>query len=337
MQPWARRGCHPALVTGGMRAAGPGVASNLTSSQDRRSRPTRVPFASDDALDFGGFPADLFSGGPASGAAPALRRLSGTLDPMREMLPRAEQAEEVTGRHRLAPTPRRMELAGWVIDTGQPGVPGADPRSSGGNPAEIGTPSEGFHRSLSWTGAVGTGAMTDRLPVERALVVPTDDPAVVTSFGDAGSIVELWEGRVGHGTSEVAGLVVPDAVDLTAGTVAEPPSNVYTVPRELVDATLSTDIAPPPRRHEFLPLTVPGEYQERANEVPKLSDLVDGDRLTTSAVPRHPDPEETTVPLFGGSAPNKITAALGDSPASDWLAMPRSASATTPMTTLTRA
>lgn len=319
MQPWARRGFPAALVTGGMLAAGPGLVTAAKPPADRAVRPT--PQTGGDALGFDEFVGDLFSDGAQR---PTFRRLSGTLDPRPELLPNAVREQEIPGRHRReSPESGRMELAGWIIDTGRPGVadePGADPRSRSAN-TEIGSPSEGFHRSLSWTGAVGASTRDEERPLDRALVVPIDDPAVVTGFGDADSIVELWEGLVGHdvgttdagpndaGPSEIAssepdvpGLVALDAVDLTAGVLAAPPSDVYTVPFELVDAVLTTVFAPPPPRDEFLPLTVPGDYQERADEVPKLSDLdyVHRPPPRWREVPRQRYADDPTVPLFGG-------------------------------------
>jgi hypothetical protein len=300
MQPWARRGVQAALVTGGMLAVGTGVASNLRASEGRAPQQARSPHAGGDALSFGG---------DSSATQPIFGRLA--------------------GRHRLTrQAPRERQLAGWVIDTAQPGVcdhPGVEPDSAGGD-MQVGTPSEGFHRSLSWTGAVSGG---DRSPLDRALVVPSDDPATVTSFDEPDGIMELREELLGHGA--LADLVTPEAVDLTVGRLAEPPSAVYTIPRELVQSALSTVFEPQPPPHEFVPLMVPGEFQERANEVPSFS----LDRLTT---PYRPYFEDKTVPLFDPIADTgaaRIVAALGGSPMPG--PPPNPLTSTAPLTTLIRA
>lgn len=317
MQPWARRGVPAALVTGGMLAMGTGVASTVGTSQSRVPQPTRVPHDGDDTPSFGDFhDSDM--------TQPLFGRQSGLLD------------RDIPGRHRrTGRTPQRMQLAGWVIDTAWPeggDCPGADPRSSNGD-EDFGTPSEGFYRSLSWTGAVGAAGDADRLPSNRALVVPSDDPATVAGFDEPDSIGELRDGLLGGGTP--TDLVLPDAMDLTVGSLAEPPSVVYTVPRALVDSALSTVLAPQPPPREFIPLTVPGEFQQRANEVPH----VNFDRLVLQ---HRPGLEDKTVPLFGTAAgaptdtrpASKIAAALGGSMSGP---PPNPLTSRAPVTTLIRA
>jgi hypothetical protein len=314
MQPWARRGVPAALATGGMLAMGTGVASTAGTSQGRVPQPTRVPHDGDDAPSFGDFhDSDM--------TQPLFGRQSGLLD------------RDIPGRHRrTGRTPQRMALAGWVIDTAraEDGDPtGADRRSSHGD-EDIGTPSEGFYRSLSWTGAVGAVSGADRLPSNRALVVPSDDPATVTGFDEPDSIEELWDGLLGGGAP--TDMVLPDAIDLTVGSLADPPSVVYTVPRALVDSALSTMLAPQPPPREFIPLTIPGEFQQRANEVPH----VNLDRL----VMHRPGLEDKTVPLFGTAAggttrpASKIAAALGGAMSAP---PPNPLTSSAPVTTLIRA
>lgn len=340
MQPWARRGVQAALVTGGMLAVGTGVASDLEGSESRGAQPPRVPHADDDAVSFGGFEGPSPQAGrDPSTTQPIFERLAGIVDPLRDVLADIGQAGEIPGRHRLAPpAPARMELAGWVMDTAQPGIcdhPGAAAQSPDGD-VPFGTPSEGFHRSLSWTGAVTAVSGDDRVPLDRALVVPTDDPATFASFDEPDSIVELWEGVVGNGTP--VDLVVPEAIDLTVARIAEPPSEVYTVPRDVVDSALSTVFAPAPAPREFIPLTVPGEFQEQANEVPKLSDLVDLAQWESAL--HRAAPGDSTVPLFegmpaGSAAGSRITVALEGSPMSS--PPPNPLTSTAPLPPLMRA
>lgn len=296
MQPWARHGYRAAVLTGGM--------------------PATTPWVGEDTASHGEFVGDLCTAGSAQSTS---RQLSGTLD----------ARPDLAGRHRRKPPrrPGRGALAGWIIDTGRPGV---------ADEPVIGSPSEGFHRSLSWTGAVDAAGRDEEFPPHGALVVPLDDPAVVTGFDEAGSIMELWEGLVGQelrpadaGPSEVGhdesgptefrpseaaasetGVVAPEDVNLTAGTLATPPSEVYTVPCELVDAVLTTAFRPLPPRQDFLPLTLPGDYQERAHEVPRLAsvDYVHRPPPRWPDAPRGWEADDSTVPLFGGRrAPPSLT------------------------------
>lgn len=317
MQPWARHRVQGTLITGGMAAGRTGIASHRTMSAASAAQPARVPHARDDRSSFG----DLGTTQPIFGC------LSGFLDPPRERVCEPGLPGGIAGRHRSARrTPARMELAGWVIDVAQPGIRGHGGSRTTDGDVPFGTPSEGFHRSLSWTGAVGCD---DRVPVDRGLVAPTDDPATVNGFDEPGSIMELWEGLLGSGVPE--DLVTLDAVDLTVGSIPEPPFEVYTVPPELVKAALSTVFAPQPPPHEFIPLTVPGEFQQRVNEVSSLN----LDLLTTQYGSYLDD---KTVPLFATMADtgaSKIVAALGGSPMSG--PPPNPLTSTAPLTSLIRA
>lgn len=110
MQTWARRGFQAALVTGGVLAAGTGVASAAQTCPDRPSPPLGDTALGDSALGDSALSPDIdhigdgtprssgtcFAGelfaegsGPSRHRA-AVRTLSGNIDPMRDLLPAVE-------------------------------------------------------------------------------------------------------------------------------------------------------------------------------------------------------------------------------------------------------
>jgi hypothetical protein len=192
---------------------------------------------------------------------------------------------EAAGRHRLTPSPSRLELAGWVVDLFSPGLPWPAE-----HPWEIGSPAEGFHRSLCWTGAVRDLWRGDEQLVTtgRALVVPSEDPAVIMGFDQAAKAEP----------GEPAPLLTFRSADLTVGGLPDSVSELHIVPADLVAEMLSTMTRPEPAPQEFVPLAIPGEYQEQAHEVPKLSDLAG---LHWPAAPRSPrDDLDQTMPGIPG-------------------------------------
>lgn len=357
MQTWAKRGVQAALVTGGMLAVGTGVASATGTCPERPAPPlgeSALPPVLDELGD-DEVPADrCFAGelfpensgmrynGPLveSRTSHSVTALTGTLDPVRDLLPAVEneltqEMPALRDLHWHAPaqtTP--LHLAGWVADPADARpldtVPGLSP-FDGDRPV---TPAEGFHRSLSWAGAIGeviqggantldegafrTGALLD---VPADLVIPHDDLVYFDGFsGSAGGIVELWEDVLAHGQG---GLVTPDQVDLTSGELPGLRSDLHTVPGEVLVGALSAVAAEPTPRADLVPLEVPGEHQMKANEVP---DLIGVPLLSASNTPgtvERSEPAGVTAPLpvvgdlnaFGGGQTtvpqvSRITSAL---------------------------
>jgi hypothetical protein len=329
MQPWAKRGVSAALVTGGMFAVGSGVASTADACPDRPTSPWgEWAVAPSDAIDDGTptrsgpyLAGELF---PERAAIPnrrakhALRQsvtsFTGTLDPVRDLLPAVEDSMTqempvLTEQHWFPPTPPRspehlfdpaphvdsaprvspaphphsapVQLAGWVAEAAGAGQ-------------SVGTPAEGYQRSLSWTGPLGAALQRERdrvasqipapgnenpaPPVEDTiphLVVPAADLAIADDQHDG--IVALWEGALGRNvTAPMAEAVLStEGVDLTSARLDEPRTTLHTVPESVVDAIIAS--APLPhqtRQKEFVPLQVPGENQLQAHEVPTLTDFV---------------------------------------------------------------
>ncbi|MDR7302051.1 hypothetical protein [Haloactinomyces albus] len=245
-----------------------------------------------------------------------------------------------------------LELAGWVADSPQIGdaqvgsrtsVPGRTHAALGILPqngkrgrhaveATLGTPAEGFHRSLSWAGPIGdvitsdrsaagaadaasdTARLEDTVSTEAApaLVVPTGDPAVVEVLQQPAGIVALWEDTLGRGSvsgrSLSAALVAPRTVDLTSGELGGG-AELRTVPRSLLASVLSGGTTA--REHpnpESVPLQVPGGLQEQATDIPNLSGPVELeatetlklDRLSDEAADHSPAGRsaEPTLPAF---------------------------------------
>jgi hypothetical protein len=297
MQTWATRGVRAALVTGGMLAVGKGGASTARPSPDCPAQPLGSRQTSDGLPRHSGprMSGELFPDDAAwrSDFAPVHHRsglprtLSGILEPLQDVLAAVEHAptQEIpaVGHHRRTARPgRRLELAGWVVDTSKPGSPhhgdpdhDSDGQSSIGRwpgskhaVPEIGTPAEGFHRSLGWAGRVGE-------VIERgAGLIPADSlPADPGAKADQ-ALVAGADGIVGgHSAIDHPGLLTPESIDLISGEVAEPRTDLHRIPNVLLTFALSTTHAPEPPAKEYVPLFVPGEYQEQANERPKLSNL----------------------------------------------------------------
>ncbi|GAA4855073.1 hypothetical protein [Saccharopolyspora rosea] len=284
MQTWAKRGVQAALVTGGMLAVGSGVADACTE------RP--VPPLGE------ALPDDLLGSGSLSRADHPVTALAGTLDPVRDLLPEVEN--ELTRelpvlrdqpRHRAEP----LQLAGWVADTADAHAPGGPaPAESSvvlglrpvpGAHGPLGTPSEGFHRSLSWAGPIGDvikggadaldkGAFPagHRQDVAAELVRPAADPAHFDGFArNAAGIVDLWHDTLERGR----GLLAPDSVDLTSGELPGTHGDLVSVPEAVLRGALSAvHAAPTPR--DVPPLAVPGEHQDKVHEIPNLKGLPTG-------------------------------------------------------------
>ncbi len=387
MQTWAKRGMQAALVTGGMLAAGTGAAS---ASEDCPERPTSplggskltplealgdgTPRSS--GLCYSGelFPEEIGSV-PGEGGRHARTVLSGTIDPVRDLLPAVEDAltqqiprirdegpEPLAGHgtapvangaadrlwipskevDRVADRMRTLELAGWVADTAQPGgsvtgdtgtitVPGHPSAAVGllsreeerGRHAvqrKFGTPADGYHRSLRWSGPIGTvvdsavdasGGLlvsTQREQLPPPLVRPTVDPAVVEGFNEAESLTALWETARGRGASAPlspnpaseapAGLLSTRTVDLTSGFLGGGPA-LHTVPDDLLGSAMSMSARPvEAAQPEFVPLQVPGEDLMKANEVPNLEG-VGAARSSRGAAPAGGRDAGVVLPLPG--------------------------------------
>lgn len=362
MQTWAKRGVQAALVTGGMIAAGTGVASASENCPDRPGSPLGGPMPRPDMLNDGTpsrsgpcFAGELFPEAVGSVPPPAVdasaqqstTALSGTIDPVRDLLPavqdaltreipritdepRYQQADPAAGAGRAGqarhaeqvwippesadasaaltqPLPRighPLELAGWFADSVRPGDSRAGsltPISGHSNAAlgilpqngtrgrhaaepALGSPAEGFHRSLSWSGPIGDvvrsspataaslpagAAATDMAP---ALVVPSEDPAVFGGLAHPAGLVSPWENTLGaEQARQLPTALLSPRTDLTAGELGGG-SELRTIPQSLLSSVLSADpVVRPASQQEFVPLQVPGELQEQVHELPDLS------------------------------------------------------------------
>ncbi|GAA4865344.1 hypothetical protein [Saccharopolyspora cebuensis] len=326
MQTWAKRGVQAALVTGGMLAAGTGVASadgtcpHGPSHPDHPTRPMDAvpPLPGGHEAARTCFTGELFPEAERGRhhlatprhAAPArpVTTMTGTIDPVRDLLPEVENelTREIPVLRDLdAPEPvDPMRLAGWVAEEA---APAPQPR--------VGSPAAGFHRSLSWAGPIGEvirgGAeslRTSAFPVggqhvAAGLVTPADDPAHAADFGSTG-IVDLWQGALGRG------LLATEDVDLTETGLPEHRVDLVDVPRGLVGALLTAFGAEPvAARQDFVPLAVPGEHQVAVDEVPTLQGLPEG-RGIEAPLPLVGELNgfsggQTSLPVL-----NRITAAL---------------------------
>ncbi|GAA2822164.1 hypothetical protein [Saccharopolyspora taberi] len=343
MQTWAKRGMHAALVTGGMLAVGTGVASATETCPDRPAPPLGESLLP--AIDGLGedapqrracFAGELFPEEPPHGGGvtynrpvvdqrsahpPVRTSMSGTIDPVRDLLPAVEDAHTreipvVRDQHWItSPEQPRMELAGWVADTDEPREPAADRSDVLFGPAAperqvpVGTPAQGFHRSLSWGGPIGsvigapdqavfrTGPSPD---VAHELVTPAGDPARAEGFDHADGIVELWqEARERHQVQAAPLLAPEESVDLTASELPGEPFDIVGIPDRLLADALTTERPAPAPRQDLVPLAVPGEHQAKAAEIPPLSDLgllsFSKDQGTTERSGRL----ETPLPVLG--------------------------------------
>ncbi|MFB9570431.1 hypothetical protein [Saccharopolyspora hordei] len=329
MQTWAKRGVQAALVTGGMLAVGTGVATAEQSCSDRPTSPLG------ESLDLGTgacASGEFFSEHTQYGASVVDSRevhrvtaLSGTLDPVRDLLPAVEN--DVT---REMPALRDwhtpdvtspLHLAGWVADPAD-----ARPLELAGLPPFDGnrpvTPAEGFHRSLSWAGPIGevvrggadaldeetfrTGAVLD---VPADLLTPHDDLVYFDGFEPADGIVELWEGVLAQPQPSLqpqpqpepqprGGLLTPDQVDLTSAELPGFRYELHGVPSEVLEGALSAIAAQPAPRTDHVPLEVPGELQLKVTEVPNLTGLSPAELRRTTARRESPG-VQAPLPVLG--------------------------------------
>lgn len=354
MQTWAKRGMQAALVTGGMLAAGTGVASasdGCASGSAPLGGPKLTP------LEAAGDGTPRTSGPCYSGelfperSRPATT-ITGVIDPVRDLLPAVEnsmtqQIPRITDEPRMADEPRAersapragaqkvevasgervwippeeaeqvanrirtLELAGWVADAANPGGPstGGSITPVPGHPTaavgllsrdegvrgrhaaqrQFGTPADGYHRSLRWSGPIGSvvdspseaARSDDAAPAEDValpseLVRPTIDPAVVEGFDRADSLISLWDSVRGRAAASESGeeqpqaaLLSPQNIDLTSAVLGGGPT-LHTVPSEVLASALTSRPAAAVQQ-EFEPLHVPGEHQMGAAEVPDLT------------------------------------------------------------------
>lgn len=356
MQTWAKRGVRAALVTGGVLAVGTTMAAaEGTSPADRSGDgPTgNGGFGAHDrwsttergdsglsALDVDDARAPRAGGEPSlahprSGADGRYRALvfTGRIDPVRDLLPAIEHdaTQEIPALREQSWLPPRahrapeLQLAGWVADpaTARPAPgPGRHSRQPGERRHGMRTPSEGFHRSLSWAGPIGEiirnehGRPVDPV-VETANELITPDPAVL---GQEDGLLALWQ-RTGEQAPAAERVAEPAAgqpadllfepaaeqppaglldasVDLTSGALAGPSYRLHTVPGSLLQVAL--DERPhEPVRHESVPLQLPGDDQLAAHEPPTLREPITAEP-TPSAAPRDVRPGvQAPLPLLG--------------------------------------
>lgn len=325
-KPWAKRGVQAALVTGGMLAAGTGVASASGNCPDRPApplgesalSPANSPSLRHGVPCFAGelFPEHEIPGEPHENAPITSRSaghpvtmLSGDLNARSEE-PAAAPIEQPKSpwvapevnpnrknpsghsttasdrpRHRAqdAPTKRFVDV--------EPGnsslLFGLLPLGGQERQLPSGTPSQGFLRSVSWSGPIGEvvdraprNALEDTVPLPPSgLIRPSVDPAVFNGFAEPDGIVDLWRGSLGRG------LLTPDTVDLTHAELTGPRAAFHFVPPELLASVLDT-LGGQRGAREAEPLAIPGEHQLAADEVPDLlGELTlpagSGDRGTT--------------------------------------------------------
>ncbi|RCW47195.1 hypothetical protein DFQ14_101541 [Halopolyspora algeriensis] len=234
-----------------------------------------------------------------------------------------------------------LTLAGWITDSPQSGdarageltpasghpcaalgiLPHNDTRGRHAREAVSGTPSEGFHRSLSWSGSIGNVVTNGRgtssgatvgspasTGTSAALVVPSGDPTVVEGIRQPGSIVALWEDTLGRmklpGRLSSPAVVPARDVELTSGRLGGG-AELLTVPHSLLSAALSsTPDTREPAEQNSDSLEIPGLWQEQATEVPNLSGLVPFEALPSPGAAAHggaelPEVEVSPASVFG--------------------------------------
>ncbi len=341
MQTWAKRGVQAALFTGGMIAVGSGVASASDTCPDHAQQPLGELADHGSGWGFRCISGELFpENNPAppqslgdmtanrpgvtynrplvDTGAPHHRSRHSLSDAVTQELPVIRDQhwlpQNPVGRATTTP----LQLAGWVADPALPGDSRTPPGLPVPHPSSIGTPAQGFHRSLTWAGPIGhviEGARSAPdsafraagAPLPAPVVNPSTDPAVVEGFAAerSDSIVALWRQALDQ-AAHPGGLVSPRDLDLTSAGHLAP--TIHTVPNDLLRSTLTR--AAPNLRHavrDTVPLAVPGEFQDKANEVPNLRDLPLVDTLTSPArttrpVARDNDGQpgvQTPLPPFG--------------------------------------
>lgn len=320
MQTWAKRGFQAALVTGGVLAAGTGVASATQTAPHQHADQDGSPQ-----------PRRLFTE-----VTSPVTTLSGHLDLVRDVLPAVQDAPtgempalDANGHPRsTAPSRRAARPASgqhaaadphartvrFPVDTGRPTtVPPrrgqhAQPRPAGRgrHAAPAGsTPSDGFHRSVTWKGPIGDllrNAETELLPPAGRAVQPRD--AEQTS--PALPVIDAQP------LSPLGGLIAPDSVDLTSGRLA-PTTTTRTVPRSVVARAVANSRPRPAPRSETVPLHVPGEHQEKATDVPSIAAALLADVESAAAL----DAAAPSTSAAETGPLSRITGALVGEPAPD--------------------
>ncbi|MCA1226069.1 hypothetical protein [Saccharopolyspora sp. 6M] len=346
MQTWAKRGVRAALVTGGVLAVGTTMAAaegtGPSGDGDHGSLGTRYDRSPADPERGGSVPPafDADDARPQLAHSFAAHRnadtgryralvLTGKIDPVRDLLPAVEHdmTQEIPVLRDLDPARPDMQLAGWVGDpaTARP-APG-DGRHSLRRGAEVRTPAEGFHRSLSWAGPIGDivrgghGHPAEaKVPeVTGELIIPLVDPATVDPED---GIVALWGGALGGDGAERAapaalgaGLLDSADVDLTSGELPGPDVRLHEVPPSLLVVALAEAPHVPAARSEQVALQVPGEHQDHPQVPPALSGPL--------VLARDGEPVQVPMPLGGeltafgggqltGPTAGRLTEALGE-------------------------
>lgn len=368
MQTWAKRGVRAALVTGGVLAVGTTMAAaegagpsrpsgngNHGSLGTRYDQSPADPGRGDSVLP--AFDADGTTRPHLGQTFPAHRDadtgryralvLTGKIDPVRDLLPAVEHdmTQEIPvlrDLDRHLPRHPDMQLAGWVGDPATARPAPSDGRHSlrfgntGTSRHTMRTPSEGFHRSLSWAGPIG-GIIRNghghpaeaQVPeVTGELITPLVDPATVDPED---GIVALWHGALGSGEAGRApfeaepattgtGLLDSADVDLTSGELAGPVTRLHQVPPSLLAVALADAPHVPAARAETVAPQVPGEHQDFPDVPPALADpLVLEPTARDGAEPglHAPLPVLGELSAFGGgelSGPTfgRLTDALGE-------------------------
>ncbi|WP_157405136.1 hypothetical protein [Actinopolyspora halophila] len=369
MQTWARRGVQAALVTGGMLAAGTGVASASGDCPERPASPLDEPLTPAEASGDGTpsrsglcFAGELFPDQEETRILPALGgereldarlaeadTLVGTIAPITDEPVEAEN-ERTLRIPRIseerAPDPAAETERQWIppqelperyhsheAPTSGPIPAGTDSpdestttsahltrghvsagkhsgeRSRGRHAAHSRDPkpAEGFHRSLSWSGPIGSvsgNAPSDVAenadstePRRSALVVPSSDLASSPGLSESsGGLLSMWR------QANPDGMLATSAVDLTSVGFETGP-DLRTVPDEVFRSALSTRTGHRVRAAEdSAPLELPGETHQRVEEVPADVDpaLLFSELPEESAVEPNRVPDaETTLPGFG--------------------------------------
>ncbi|QGK71875.1 hypothetical protein GIY23_22345 [Allosaccharopolyspora coralli] len=277
MQTWARRGVHAALVTGGMLAVGSGVAS----AADHHDTDMLPWGAADDGSPrssgtwFSGelFP-ERFDDAPTGRhhlITPDQRRMPAAQEALTHEIPAITDHQWFTpdpSAPRVPAAVHPLELAGWVAEIPQEDRAGISPGD------ELGSPAEGFHRSMGWAGPLGDvvaeppaadPSETTEIPVVR----PAGTPLVVPDT-ELDRIAAL-PAPAGAG-EPAAALLTTNTEDLTDGRLDGLLAELHTVPNALLTSALTTEpVGAVPQNSEFVPLHVPGEHQEQATDVPTLT------------------------------------------------------------------
>lgn len=276
MQTWARRGVHAALVTGGMLAVGSGVAS----AADHHDTDVLAGGAGDDGTPrssgtwFAGelFPEELDDAPTGRHhLIPAEQRRAPVVeDALTQELPAITEHQWFTpdpSAPRVPAEVRPLELAGWVAEIPQ------EERAAIASSDELGSPAEGFHRSMGWAGPLGNvvaeppaadPSETTEIPVVR----PVGAPLLVPET-DLDQVAPLAAPSV---PDTPAPLLATNTEDLTDGRLDGLVAEMHTVPNALITSAMTSGpVGTAPQTSEYVPLHVPGEHQEQATDVPNLT------------------------------------------------------------------